>query len=263
MLINNHFFCRERMNAIDILNKEFRTQDFSKEQTEEEQLERCKQLASHYARMEQAIAVLSDWRTNTSYIYYGAFAQVLGMDKQQHSDRVHSVWEEEIFRWVHPDDLNRKHWHELCFFQFVKQQPKQRRDGYYLASKLRMKRRTGGYISVLHRVFYLSRSSGDCLGMALCLYNPLVMDMPADGMIVHSANGEVCLLEDRFRHDLLSVREKQILRLIDQGWMSKEIAQQLSISIHTVSRHRQEILGKLQVKNSIEACRTAKELRLI
>jgi len=37
----------------------------------------------------------------------------------------------------------------------------------------------------------------------------------------------------------------------------------LSISVNTVSRHRQEILGKLQVKNSIEACRIAKELQLL
>jgi len=37
----------------------------------------------------------------------------------------------------------------------------------------------------------------------------------------------------------------------------------LSISTNTVSRHRQEILGKLQVKNSIEACRVAKDLKLI
>ena len=34
-------------------------------------------------------------------------------------------------------------------------------------------------------------------------------------------------------------------------------------SVHTVSRHRQEILGKLQVKNSIAACRVAKDLKLI
>ena len=59
---------------------------------------------------------------------------------------------------------------------------------------------------------------------------------------------------------ILSDREKQILRLIDKGLMSKEIASQLSISVHTVSRHRQEILSKLQVKSSIEACRVAKEL---
>ena len=62
---------------------------------------------------------------------------------------------------------------------------------------------------------------------------------------------------------ILSAREKQVLRLIDQGMMSKHIADMLSISIHTVSRHRQEIFKKLQVNNSIEACRVAKELHLL
>ncbi|WP_308550479.1 LuxR C-terminal-related transcriptional regulator [uncultured Parabacteroides sp.] len=62
---------------------------------------------------------------------------------------------------------------------------------------------------------------------------------------------------------ILSVREKQVLNLIDKGLTSKKIAETLSISINTVSRHRQEILGKLQVKNSIEACRVAKDLKLI
>ena len=62
---------------------------------------------------------------------------------------------------------------------------------------------------------------------------------------------------------ILSVREKQVLNLIDKGMASKKIAETLSISINTVSRHRQEILGKLQVKNSIEACRVAKGLKLI
>ena len=62
---------------------------------------------------------------------------------------------------------------------------------------------------------------------------------------------------------ILSDRERQVLRLIDKGLMSKNIAERLSISINTVSRHRQEILSKLQVKNSIEACRIAKDLGLI
>jgi DNA-binding NarL/FixJ family response regulator len=44
--------------------------------------------------------------------------------------------------------------------------------------------------------------------------------------------------------------------------MSKEIASDLSISINTVNRHRQNILEKLHVDNSIEACRIAKGLNL-
>ena len=63
--------------------------------------------------------------------------------------------------------------------------------------------------------------------------------------------------------DLLSERERQILQLVDRGLMSKDIAQMLSISVNTVSRHRQGILRKLNVRSSIEACRIAKELNLL
>ena len=70
-------------------------------------------------------------------------------------------------------------------------------------------------------------------------------------------------LEKQNCNDLLSDREKEILQLINKGKMSKDIAQTLSISINTVNRHRQNILEKLQVNNSIEACRIAKELHLL
>jgi len=62
---------------------------------------------------------------------------------------------------------------------------------------------------------------------------------------------------------ILSVREKQVLTLIEQGLTSRDIADRLCISRNTVSRHRQEILARLQVKNSTEACRRAKQLGLI
>ena len=54
-----------------------------------------------------------------------------------------------------------------------------------------------------------------------------------------------------------------VAELRNKGKMSKDIAQTLSISINTVNRHRQNILEKLQVNNSIEACRIAKELHLL
>ena len=62
---------------------------------------------------------------------------------------------------------------------------------------------------------------------------------------------------------VLSEREKEILSLIGIGKPSKEIADLLFISKNTVSRHRQNILSKLQVRNSIEAYRIAKELGLL
>lgn len=251
------------MDTIDILNKEFFTQDFVEEQPYAEMLNRYKDIARNYARMENAVTVLSDLRTNASYIYYGSFSRMLGIDKCGDEGKVSSIWEKEIFKLIHPDDLAGKHLQELCFFHFIKRQPKRKRTDYYLTSKLRMKSGTNNYIPVLHRMFYVSLPFNDTLWLALCLYSPLLFDIPAKCLIINSANGQMTELDKQNSTSILSVREKQVLNLIDKGLTSKKIAETLSISINTVSRHRQEILGKLQVKNSIEACRVAKDLKLI
>lgn len=250
------------MDTADILSKEFSAQDFTAGQPPLELLQTYKDIACNYARIENAVAVLSDLRTNVSYVYYGGFSQMLGLNHPTQDCKLPSIWEEEIFRLVHPDDLARKHLHELCFFHFIKRQCKSRRAHYYLMSKMRMKSASKGYIPVLHRMFYIPLPSNDTLWLALCLYSPLSFDL-SQCLIVNSINGQTIELEKQHNTRILSEREKQVLRLIDKGQTSKDIAGMLSISVNTVSRHRQEILGKLQVKNSIEACRIAKELGII
>ena len=44
----------------------------------------------------------------------------------------------------------------------------------------------------------------------------------------------------------LTKREKEILLLIRQGFLSKEIASKLNLSIYTVHNHRKNILAKLK-----------------
>ena len=234
------------MKTINRLNREFFSQDFSEEEPYAEWLERYKAIACNYARMENAIAVLSDMRDNASYVYYGGFSQT-----------------EEIFRLIHPDDLSGKHLQELRFFHFTKHRPKKERSDYYLASRLRMRNATGDYVPVLHRMFYIPGPCDDTLRLALCLYGPLLLDIPGQCVIIHSASGHIVELGKQDNTRILSARERQVLSLIDKGLTSKGIAETLSISIHTVNRHRQEILGKLQVGNAIAACRVAKELELI
>lgn len=251
------------MDTVDRLNREFSAQDFAENLPDSSVLERYREVARNYARMENAVAVLSDLRVRVSYIYYGGFARMLGIGEAQKDDTIASIWEENLFRLVHPDDLAGKHLHELCFFHFVRQQPPGKRGDYYLQGRLRMKTVTNGYVPVLHRMFYIPISSSGTLWLALCLYSPLVFDMPAGAFIVHSVTGRTEELGERHGAMILSAREKQILSLIDKGLPSKEIADRLSISVHTVSRHRQEILNKLGTRNSIEACRVARELHLL
>ncbi len=61
----------------------------------------------------------------------------------------------------------------------------------------------------------------------------------------------------------LTRRETEILELIDAGMYSKEISERLSISIHTVNRHRQNILEKTGAGNAREAINYARRLGLL
>lgn len=75
------------------LNGELLRQTFSTQRIGEE-LSLYQRMAQGYAQVEQALAVLSDMRANRSYIYYGGFARILGMDCPNESEVVDSLWEE-------------------------------------------------------------------------------------------------------------------------------------------------------------------------
>ena len=63
--------------------------------------------------------------------------------------------------------------------------------------------------------------------------------------------------------DQLTVREREVLRLIARGYAYKEIARRLSISIKTVETHVSAVLRKLQLSNRYELSRWAADRRLI
>jgi DNA-binding NarL/FixJ family response regulator len=57
--------------------------------------------------------------------------------------------------------------------------------------------------------------------------------------------------------DVLTPRERQVLKLIAEAYTSKEIAQELVISVKTVERHRQNILENLGMSDRVELTRYA------
>jgi DNA-binding NarL/FixJ family response regulator len=57
--------------------------------------------------------------------------------------------------------------------------------------------------------------------------------------------------------EVLTPRELQVLKLIAEAQTSKEIAQELVISVKTVERHRQNILDKLGMSDRVELTRYA------
>ena len=62
---------------------------------------------------------------------------------------------------------------------------------------------------------------------------------------------------DEQQFDVLTPRELQVLKLIAEAYTSKEIAQELVMSLKTVERHRQNILDKLGMSDRVELTRYA------
>jgi DNA-binding NarL/FixJ family response regulator len=63
--------------------------------------------------------------------------------------------------------------------------------------------------------------------------------------------------------DMLTVREREVLRYIARGYSYKEVAHQLHIAVKTVETHVSAVLRKLQLSNRYELTRWATDRRLV
>ena len=219
-------------------------------------------IAKGYTWTENAIAVLSDLERQESYLFYGGVGEILGIAPRGTCHHIATIWEEEIMERIHPDDLLAKQVGELRFFYFVNRPETACPSDYLYEQTVRMKDHDGVYHFINHRIIYDHAAHSESIRLALCLYT-IRTDKKMVSRIMNTATGEEIPIDRQNCPDILSGREKEILRMIEEGHPSKEIADKLSISINTVSRHRQNIREKLHVSNSYEACRMAKAMNMI
>ena len=78
-------------------------------------------------------------------------------------------------------------------------------------------------------------------------------------------NKHICRFycDEKAENHLISPREKEVLALIAEGKSSKEVAQELNISVATVSQHRKNMLRRTRAKDSsalIQLCKICEVL---
>jgi DNA-binding NarL/FixJ family response regulator len=83
------------------------------------------------------------------------------------------------------------------------------------------------------------------------------------GFVLDAFQGELEEAEVDPELDRLTLREREVLRLIARGYQYKEIALRLGISHKTVEAHVSAVLRKLQLSNRHELSRWAVERRLV
>ena len=83
------------------------------------------------------------------------------------------------------------------------------------------------------------------------------------GFVLDAFAGQISPEEADADLDSLTIREREVLQLIARGYLYKEIARELSISVKTVEAHVSAVLRKLQLSNRHELSRWAVERRLL
>lgn len=156
---------------------------------------------------------------------------------------------------------------EYEFFKFVDCLAVEEKLKYKATCMIRIKNKHGDYVLMRNSTQILKLSPAGKIWLILCCYDFVDNKNESHGIsprILNSSTGE-CITPDfsERRSHILTEREKEVLRLIQAGKPSKQIADILGISIHTVSRHRQNILEKLSVGNSVEAVTAANAMNLM
>jgi len=83
------------------------------------------------------------------------------------------------------------------------------------------------------------------------------------GFVLDAFAGEVDEAEVDAELDSLTLREREVLRLIARGYLYKEVALELGISAKTVEAHVSAVLRKLQLSNRHELSHWAVQRRLV
>lgn len=175
--------------------------------------------------------------------------------------------EDSVYERIHPEDLVDKRLLEYEFFKSMDTMSQERKREYIAKCRFRMRDKDGVYRMVDNTTQLIYLSPSGKIWLIMCTYSLSGNQPDGNGIspsIVNTRTGEVEALSfGSRREEILSPREKEVLTLIKSGYPSKQIADILGISIHTVSRHRQNIIEKLSVGNSIEAVTAATLMRLL
>ena len=158
---------------------------------------------------------------------------------------------------VHPDDLEVVRRIDKKVWEFLDTLPEEEKLTYKYIYEMRVLDR-GKYVRMIYQTRLLAFKDDNFLAMGMI---DLAPEQSANSsvrfQIKNCLTDEVVPFTIETATDvLLTPREREILALAKEGMFSKEISEKLNISIHTVNRHRQNILEKLQVDNIIEAIRS-------
>lgn len=197
-----------------------------------------------------------DW-PNMRYTYIStSIKKILGYEKEQ----FYKQGLDFSLSIIHPEDLGRLKEIHLAIFNYYYSTPTELRTRLRFSYNFRAKAADESYVHLLRQSTFIGFTddgkpaleqinSIDITGFS---YNSGIT------LVVHqlSAGGTYALCYEHtfpFGQLLLSERENQVMKLVGQGYTTKEIAKKLYLSMETIKSHRKKIIAKTGALNMTAA----------
>lgn len=240
-------------------------QTFAYEELDYSVVERHKQMLSRLAEVGNSGVTVFDLASGEHVFSSYNLHELFGFDLVS----VEQIGNEYINSRTHPDDYLTLMRNGIALLQFLYSIEANERMNYKVINEYRILNAQGNYIRVIEQQQILELDSRGNIWLALAVLDISPNQEEYQGVkcqIFNYKTGEIVsvLALDHIDSQIeLTQREREILKLVRAGYLSKEISEMLSISVHTVNTHRQRILERLGVDNSMEAVKYASQLGLL
>lgn len=248
----------------DQLDRLFASQDFAEDELDYAILDRHVRVLEQLDAMTSgALSVFDLFRREHAYTG-SRFATTFGWDMARYAEEGPLYGDARL----HPDD---RHQLMLAGVQFTAQalaRPPQERKDFRLFAEYRVKGLRDEYVRVVEQQSVLELDPRGNIWLALSVLDlapESELEAPFRCRLHNWRTGDLFTFPTAQEPggDLLTLREREILQLVSKGLVSREIADVLYISVHTVNTHRQRIIRKLDVSNTSEAIRYALDLGIL
>lgn len=181
------------------------------------------------------------------------FGKQLGYSPADYAGLNYKFFEEKI----HPDERKQLALHAVSLFKIFAAFSVEEKLSYKAVSEYRMLNSDEKYVRINEQYQFLELDKSGQLWLLLTIVDLSPnqdANEPVKSQLLNFKTGRFIPFDVEQKAELdLTKREKEILLMIKQGLLSKEISNKLSISVHTVNTHRQRVLEKLGANNSMEA----------
>ena len=226
---------------------------FEPENLDYQKLEQHKAMVETLAALTNSSIQIFDLNEVRIAFFSRNYAHLLGYSREEFEELNYAFFEAKI----HPDDKHILATFGLSTLKLFRELSADEKLNHKAVYEFRMLNSEGKYVRVIDQYQLLEL---DAIGQIWLMMSTIDLSPNQDEessvkcQIHNFRTGKVIASGVESKPALeLTKRELEILRLVKQGLLSKEISDKLFISVHTVNTHRQRLLEKLGANNTIEA----------